>query len=93
MLPISSKIEAKNRQFSHLIHNWWDARYDEIRWLPNYETAESKAHRFLQRFIGNAMIVSLELFEDYILSKAKAMYLQMHVEEPRIHALRRGKIH
>ena len=37
MLALSSieKIEAKNRQLSRLIHNWWDATNDEVRWLPN----------------------------------------------------------
>ena len=46
MLSISSieKIEAKNRQLPRHIHNWWDATNDEVRWLPNYETAESKAY-------------------------------------------------
>ena len=45
MLSVSSigKIEAKNRQLSPLIHNWWDATDDEVQWLPNYEVAESIA--------------------------------------------------
>jgi hypothetical protein len=72
------------------IHNWSDAINDEVRWLPNYETAESKAQCSLRRFIDKTMIVSLELFEDYILNKAMPMYLQMHVEEPFIDALPRG---
>ena len=50
-ISLSEKIEAKNRQWSRLIHNWWDATNDEIRWLPNYQVAESKAQRFLWRFI------------------------------------------
>jgi hypothetical protein len=94
ILSLSSieKIEAKNRQLSRLIQNWWDATDDELRWLPNYETAGSKAQRFLRRFIDKAMIVSLELFEDYILDKAMAMYLRMHIEEEAfIDALPRGR--
>jgi hypothetical protein len=94
MLSISSieKIEAKNRQLSRLIHNWWDATNDEVRWLPNYETAESKAQRFLRRFLDKAATISPELFEDYILSKAMPMYLRMHIDEqPLIDALPRGR--
>jgi hypothetical protein len=75
MLSISSieKIEAQNRQLSRLIHNCWDATNDEVRWLPNYETAESKAQRFLRRFIDKSEMISPELFEDYILGKAMPM--------------------
>ena len=71
LLSISSieKIEAKNRQLSRLIHNWWDATNDGIRWLPNYETAEPKAQRFLRRFIDKSEMISPELLEDYILGK------------------------
>ena len=49
LLSISSinKIEAKNRQLSRLFHNWWHANNDEVRWLANHQTAESKAQRFL----------------------------------------------
>ena len=94
MLSISSteKIEAKNRQLSRLIHNWWNANNDEVRWLPNYQTAESKAQRFLRRFIDKAATISSELYEDYILSKAMPMYLRMHVDEqPFIDALPQGR--
>ena len=94
MLSMSSieKIEAKNRQLSRLIHNWWDATNDEVRWLPNYQAAESKAQRFLRRFIDKAEKISSELFEDCILSKAMPMYLRMHIdEEAFIHALPRGR--
>ena len=80
MLSVSSieTIEAKNRQLSRLIHNWWDATNDEVRWLLNYETAESKAQRFLRRFIDKSETIAPELFEDYILGKAMPMYLRMH---------------
>ena len=94
MLSLSSieKIEAKNRQLSRLIHNWWDAINDEVRWLPNYETAESKVQRFLRRFIDKSETISPELFEDYILDKAMLMYLRMHIDEQLlIDALPRGR--
>ena len=94
MLSVSSieKIEAKNRQLSRLIHNWWDATNDEVQWLPNYETAESKAQRFLRRFLDKAATISSELFEDYILSQSMPMYLRMHIDEqPFIDALPRGR--
>ena len=94
MLSISSieKIEAKNRQLSRLTHNWWDATNDEVRWLPNYETTESKAQRFLRRFLDKAATISSELFENYILSKAMPMYLRMHIDEqPLINAFPRGR--
>ena len=94
MLSISSieKIEAKNRQLSRLIHNWWDATNDEVRWLPNYQAAESKAQWFLRRFIDKAEKISPELFEDCILSKAMPMYLRMHIEEEAfVDALPRGR--
>ena len=79
ILSISSieKIEAKNQQLSRRNHNWWDANNDEVRWLTNYETTESKAHRFLRRFLDKAATISSELFEDYILSEAMPMYLRM----------------
>ena len=86
------KIEAKNRPLSRLIHNWWDATNDEVQWLPNYETAESKAQRFLHRVLDKAATMSSEPFEDYILSKAMPMYLRMHVDEqPLINAFPRGR--
>lgn len=44
------KNEAINRQLCRLIHNWWDVSDDGVRWLPNWQTAESKAQRFLRRF-------------------------------------------
>ena len=94
MLSVSSieKIEAKNRQLSRLLHNWWDATNDEVRWLPNYEAAESKALRFLRRFLDKAATISSELFEDYILSQAMPMYLRMHIDgHPFIDALPRGR--
>jgi hypothetical protein len=79
-------------QLSRLIHNWSDATNDEVRWFPNYETAESKAQLFIRLFIDKAMIVSLELFEDYSLGKAMTMYLRMHIEEEAfIDALPRGR--
>ena len=96
MLSISSVeiIAAKNRQLSHLIHNWWHATNDEVRWLPNYETAESKAQRSLRRFIDKSETISPELFEDYILSKAMTMYLRTQIEEQAlIDALPRGRFH
>ena len=95
MLSLSSieKIEAQNRQLSCLIHNWWDATNDEVRWLLNYEIAESKAQRFLRRFIGKSETISPELFEDYILGQAMPMYLRMHIkEEAFIDALPRGRL-
>ncbi|CAF3067517.1 unnamed protein product [Rotaria sp. Silwood2] len=74
------------------MHNWWDVRNDEIQWLPAFQTAATRAQRFLRRFIDKARTISPELFEFYILSKAMPMYLQMHIEEtPFIDALRRGR--
>ena len=83
LLSINSveKIEAKHRQLSRLIHNWWDTTNDEVRWLSNYEKAASKAQRFLRRFIDKADNVSPLLFEDNSLSKVMTMYMRMHIEE------------
>jgi hypothetical protein len=75
------QVEATNRQLSRLIHNWFDASNDEVRWLPYYHTAESKAQIFLRRFIDKAARIAFELFDDYILNKAMPMYLRMHVQE------------
>ena len=86
------KIEAKNRQVHRLIQNWSDATNDEVRWFPNFLTAETKAQRFLRFFIDKAIETSPELFDDYILSKAMLMYLQLHVVGPSfIDALSRGR--
>ena len=85
MLSLSSikKIEAKNRQLSRRVHNWLHATNDEVRWLPHYETAESKAQRFLWRFIDRSETISPKLFEDYVLGKAVSMYLRIHSDAPR----------
>ncbi|CAF3396960.1 unnamed protein product [Rotaria sp. Silwood1] len=89
-----AKIESKNRQIYRLIHNWWDAHNDEVQWLPAFQTATSRAQRFLRRFIDKAQTISPELFEFYILSKAMPMYLQMHFEETQfIDALPRARIY
>ena len=86
------KIEAKNRQVHRLLQNWSDATNDEVRWFPNFLTAETKAQRFLRFFIDKAIATSPELFDDYILSKAMPMYLQLHVAGPPfIDALPRGR--
>ena len=88
------QVEASNRQLSRLIHNWFDASNDEVRWLPHYQTAESKAQRFLRRFLDKAVCLTFELFDDYILSKAMPMYLRMHVHERKfIAALPKGRFH
>ena len=68
------RVEATNRQLSRLIHSWFDASNDEVRWLPHYQTAESKAQRFLRRFIDKVERIAFELFDDYILSEAMPMY-------------------
>ena len=66
---------------------------DEMRWLPNYERAESKAQRFLRRFIKKSETISPKLFENYILDKAMPMFLRMHIkEEAFIDALPRGRL-
>jgi hypothetical protein len=94
MLSLSSieKIEAKNQQLSRLIHHRWDATNDEVRWLPNYEKAESKAQRFLRRFIDKTATISPELFDDYILDKAMPMHIRIHIEgQALIDALPRGR--
>ena len=77
MLSLSSieKIDAKNRQLSRLIHNWWDANNDEVQWLRNYEIAESKAQRFLRRSIDESETISPKFFEDFIRGKAMPMYM------------------
>ena len=86
------QIKAKNRQFHRLLQNWSDATTDEVRWFPNFQTAETKAQRFLRLFIDKAIATSPELFDDYILSKAMPMYLQLHVTGPSfIDALPRGR--
>ena len=85
------KIEAKNRQVHRLLQNWSDAATDEVRWFPNFQTAETKAQRFLRLFIDKAIATSPEVFDDYILSKAMPMYLHLHVTGPSfIDALPRG---
>ena len=54
--------------------------------------AETKAQCFLRFFIDKAIATSPELFDDYILSKAMPMYLQLHVAGPSfIDALPRGR--
>ena len=65
--------------FHRLFQNWSDATTDEGRWFPNFQTAETKAQRFSRLFIDKAIATSPELFDDYILSKAMPMYLQLHV--------------
>jgi hypothetical protein len=74
-------IEAANRQIYRLIYNWWDARNDEIKSLLAYQTAATRAERFLRPFIDKVKTVSPELFEQYILTKVMPMYLRMHMEE------------
>lgn len=76
-------IERKDRQLTRLTHRWMDATTNEVRWLPHYQTAESKAQRFLRRFIDKAISITPELFEDYILCKAMPLYLRLHLEEER----------
>ena len=68
LATLVNQFNWKNRQLSRHIHNWSEATNDEVRWLPNYQTAESKAQRFLRRFIDKTGVVSPELFEDYTLS-------------------------
>jgi len=74
-------VEATNRQIYRLIYNWWDARNDEVQWLPVFQPAATRAQRFLRRFLDKATTVSPEFFENYILTKAMPMYLRMHMEE------------
>ena len=90
---LTTVVHLCNWQLSRLIHNWWNATNDEVRWLLKYETAELKAQRFLRRFIDKAETISPELLEDYILGKAMPMYLRMHIEEEAlIDALPRGRL-
>jgi hypothetical protein len=85
-------VEATNRQIYRLIYNWWDARNDEVQWLPAFQPAATRAQRFLRRFLDKATTVSPEFFENYILTKAMLMYLRMHMEEEHfIDALPRGR--
>lgn len=93
VLSISTitKIEAKNRQLHRIIYNWWDASTQEVASLPDFETAETKAQRFLRRFIDKVSLVLPDLFEDYILTKAMPMYMRMHLEMPFIPALPVGR--
>ena len=88
----TEKTEAKNRQVHRLLQNWSDATNDEVRWFPNFQTAETKAQRFLRLFIDKAIATSPELFDEYILSVVMSMYLQLHVTGPSfIDALTRGR--
>jgi hypothetical protein len=73
-------IEATNRKIYRLIYNWWDARNEEVLWLPHYQTAATRAQRFLRRFIDKAELNSPDLFEHYILIKTMPLYLRMHLE-------------
>ena len=73
------------------MHQWWDAISQEITSLPNFETATTKAQRFLRRFIDKVILVLLELFEDYILTEAMPMYLRMHRHAPFIPSLPTGR--
>ena len=53
---------------------------------------KTKAQRFLRFFIDKAIATSPELFDDYILSNAMPMYLQLHVAGPSfMDALPRGR--
>ena len=85
------RIEAKHRRLYRLVHNWWDATNHEATSLPGFETAETKAQRFLRRFLDKVVVVLPELFEDYTLSKAMPMYLRMHIEKSFIDALPCGR--
>ncbi len=74
-------MEATNRQIYRLIYNWWDACNDEVKWLPAFQTAATRAQWFLRRFLDKVTTFSSELFEHYILTKAMPMYIRMHMEE------------
>ncbi len=88
-----ARVEAKNRELYRRVHNWWDARNDEVRWLPGFQTAENRAQIFLRRIVDKAESVMPDLLEDYILSKAMPMYMRMHTEgKPFIKALPRGQL-
>ena len=75
------QIEAKYRQLSRLTHNWLDATVDEVHCFPNYQTVETKAKRFLRRFLDKAFIKTPDLFNDYIISKTMPLYLRMHYQD------------
>ena len=82
---------CKNRQLHRLIYNWWDATNQEVSSLSDFETAETKAQRFLRRFIDKISLVLPDLFEDYILNKPMPMYIRMHLETPFITAFPVGR--
>ena len=87
------QIEAKHRQISRLINNWFDATVDEVRCFPNYQTAETKAKRFLRRFLDKAFVSTPDLFHDYIISKTMPLYLHMHYhDDVFIQHLPRGRL-
>ena len=90
-ITTTAKIEAKNRQLYRLIYNWWDATNQEVSSLSDFEAAETKAQRFLRRFIDKIGLVLPDLFEDYILIKTMPMYMRMHLEAPFIPALPVGR--
>lgn len=59
--------------------------------LPNFETAATKAQRFLRHFIHKVTLVLPDLFKDYILTKAMPMHMRMHRDAPFIPALPTGR--
>lgn len=52
-------IEAKHRQLFRFIHVWPDASIDKVHCFPNYQTCETKAKRFLRRFIDKDLLALL----------------------------------
>ena len=67
------KVESRNRQLYRIVHNWWDATNDQVRLFPDFQTMETRAQRFLRRFIDKVLVEARELFDDYILIKAMHM--------------------
>lgn len=85
-------LEAKNRSLFRLIFRWYDARNDEINWLPRFKNIRLRAREYLEKFVAKARIITPELFEMFEQHKLAKLMFTMHREEGGIiDALPRGR--
>jgi hypothetical protein len=63
-----------NYKIDRLIHNWSNARNEEVQWLPAFQPAATPTQQFLPRSINKAETVLLELFEHQILIKSLPIF-------------------
>lgn len=53
----------KNRQLFRIIHRSRDTTNEEVQWLLQFQTAETRAQRFLRRFLDETQLFAPDLFE------------------------------